>query len=277
MSPEIKKYTDAFGGNAIPIIREAGAYIAREYAGFDQRYIEVKERNSLVSYVDKTAERMLVQGLGKLFPDAGWITEEDVTSDDVRELTWVIDPLDGTTNFLQGIPMFCVSVGLQYRGKEIAGAIYDPLRDEMFCAYRGQGATLNDTPIQVSGKSDLSEAIMGTGFPYHDMSCLAEHVALLQDLLLHGRGMRRLGSAALDLAYVACGRLDTFYEHTLNLYDVSAGMLIAREGGAIVSNYAGTEDWQWKGDIVASTPSIHADMVSRIRQHIPSMSTSIDK
>ncbi len=265
---ELDHYLDIFEREALPIIQETGKYIFRELQGFDHSKVETKEKNSLVSYVDKMAEKRLVAGLDNLYPDAGYITEEEVTETKLRELTWIIDPLDGTTNFLQGIPIFCVSVALRHHDEIIAGAVYDPARDEMFWALSGHGAYVNESRIEASAKKILSEAIIGTGFPYHDMSQLEGHLDMLADMLRRGRGMRRLGSAALDMAYVAAGRLDVFYEHTLNIWDIAAGIVLVQEAGGVVTDYEGGQQAGTTGMVVASNKALHPVILDAIRTHI---------
>lgn len=265
---EIEHYLEIFRRDALPVIRRAGEYILGEAKDFDRDHIEEKDKNSLVSYVDKTAEQMLVQSFRAIFPDSGFITEEDVTTSEEKEMTWIIDPLDGTTNFLQGIPCYSVSVALQYRSELIAGAIYDPVHDEMFLGLLDQGAYLNGKRIQPFNSRPHAKCLIGTGFPYSDMSLLEPHMAILRDVLTECRGMRRLGSAALDMAYVAASRIDGFYEHTLNIYDVAAGIVIVREQGGLVTDYNGKHHLGRYGDIVAGSPHIHGLLIDIIGRHL---------
>lgn len=241
-------------------VSEAGAFIRLHSGNVHESKIETKEQNSLVSFVDKGAEQMLVEQLSALLPEAGFITEEDTIENKRRDLTWIIDPLDGTTNFLKNIPMFSVSVALYAGNTPLIGTVYDVVHDEMFSAYKGGGAFVNGHQISVSPIPALADAIIATGFPYNTLNKMPELIEWVSRFLQHARGIRRLGSAALDLAYVASGRFDGFYESALNSWDVAAGALLVLEAGGQVSDFQGRSDFLSQGMILATNGSIHAEM-----------------
>lgn len=244
---------------SIPIIKAAGAFIREELGKVSNPDIEEKSLNSLVSYVDKTAEEMLVKGLGSILPDAGFITEEETVAQQTRQCNWIIDPLDGTTNFLFQIPVFSVSVALQEEGKLFLGIIYEINRDECFYTWKGAGAFLNDRPVRVSSRETLAEGLIATGFPYYDYSRTPQYMKVLTTFMQSSRGIRRLGSAAVDLAYVACGRFDVFYEYSLNVWDVAAGILLVREAGGLVSDFQGKEEDLSGEEILAAAPNVYEE------------------
>jgi myo-inositol-1(or 4)-monophosphatase len=247
---------------------DAAAFIRSEVGKVSSGEIEIKERNSLVSYVDKKAEMILVEALKSLLPDPGFITEEDTVDNSKCDYTWVIDPLDGTTNFLQEIPIFSVSVGLAYHGEFVLGYIVDIMHDDHYYAWKDGGAWLNGKRIHVSSTTDLSEAIVGTGFPYHDPGKLNVLAEMFQEVLIAARGIRRLGSAALDLAYVASGKLDAFYETTLNAWDIAAGVIIVREAGGTVTDFNDEGDFVSRKQLIASNSSLHNDLGTIVRRHL---------
>ena len=246
------------------ISKEVGSYLIGERKNFEADRIEEKSFNNLVSYVDKSAEQQFMSKLKLLLPEAGFIAEEseDLKPDD--ELNWVIDPLDGTTNFIFNLPFYCTSVALLKNNELLVGVIYDPTHDELFTAYRGGGAYLNGKKIAVSDRSTLKESLLATGFPYDDFEFDAEYLALLSSLMKKSKGIRRLGSAALDLAYVACGRFDAFYEYGLNSYDVAAGALIVKEAGGSVNDFKVKDNFIFGEEILASNTIIHSETLAEI-------------
>ncbi len=240
-----------------PLVDEVSHFIKTEQIKVTLADIETKASNSLVSYVDKTAEDQLVKGLGKILPSASFITEEDTVDNEESDLVWIIDPLDGTTNFLTNLPFFSVSVALKYKGDIVLGLVRAVMQDESFHTYAGGGAFVNDSPIEVSGRRLTSEAIIATGFPYDDKNRTAAYVDVLKHLLGKVRAVRRLGSAALDLAYVASGRFDGYYEKNLNIWDVAAGVLLVKEAGGMVSGFRDVDDWKDGSSIIASQPNLY--------------------
>lgn len=248
----------------IPVVRDAGAFIKSQFGKVVAAAIETKSRNSLVSYVDKEAERMLVRGLGALIPGSSFITEEGTVAQGSSEWTWIIDPLDGTTNFLQQIPFYSVSVGLRHGDILVIGVVYSVEQDEMFWASKGGGAWCNGQLIRVSGQTDVTAAVVATGFPYASRDLLPRLTAIFEYFLSHAQGIRRLGSAAIDLAYVACGRFDVYYETTLNPWDIAGGILLVEEAGGIVSDFNGGRTMLRSGQVIAASPGIHQAVEAQI-------------
>lgn len=249
------------------IVKQASAFIQREAAIFKQEKVEYKDVNNLVSYVDKEAEKMLVAGLTAILPEASFITEEGTTGQapDPDALNWIIDPLDGTANFVHGLPIYCVSVGLA-RGKEpLMGVIHEPNRDELFSGWQGGGAWCNGQRMQVSAAKHLGESLLATGFPYYRFDKHDRYMMILEDLMRKTHGLRRLGAAAVDLAYVAAGRFEGFYEYNLNSWDMAAGVLLIQEAGGIVTDFGGGDNYLFGGDIVAGGP-VHSELLEVIKE-----------
>jgi len=246
---------------------DAAAFIRSQVGKVSSAEIETKERNSLVSYVDKQAENILVEALKPLIPNAGFITEEDTVDNSRQEYTWVVDPLDGTTNFLKQIPVFSVSVGLAHNGEFLLGYIVDIMHDDHYYAWKDGGAWVNGNSIHVSKTEKLSEGIIGTGFPYHDPEKLNVLAEMFQEVLIASRGVRRLGSAALDLAYVASGKLDAFYETTLNAWDIAAGVILVREAGGTVTDFDNGGEFVHIKELIASNSHLHNVLGEIVRKH----------
>jgi myo-inositol-1(or 4)-monophosphatase len=242
--------------NAKPIVRETGVWIQSMVNNIGEADIQYKGTNDLVSYVDQTAETRLKAGLSAIFPEAGFVAEESAS--DYSEVGdgyyWVIDPLDGTTNFLHRLPIYAVSVGLIYQKQPILGLIYEPNRDELFYAAKGLGAFMNERTIQVSQQAFMSKSLLATGFPYYDFSYQDRYLALLKELMRTSHGLRRMGAAAIDLAYTACGRFEGFFEANLKPWDVAAGKIIIEEAGGQVSNFSGGDAVIFEGEIIGAGP-----------------------
>lgn len=256
--------------DVIEISREAGAFIRTQIGKVQHSDIEEKERNSLVSFVDKQAEELLVGRLGALFPEAGFVTEEDTVQNLRGEYTWVIDPLDGTTNFLQQIPVFSVSVALAHHTEPVLGCIIDIMQDQAFYAWRNGGAWLEGNPVRVSKKHRFAEAIVATGFPYYSPENMARLTEIFFQVVCNARGVRRLGSAALDLAYTACGRFDVFYETTLKSWDIAAGVVLVREAGGMVTDFDGGAEFISTGQVAASNGLLHHQILNILQSPSPS-------
>lgn len=248
--------------------RRTGDFIRREGMAFDRSRIEFKEGfNNLVSYVDKEAEHQLVSALRQIVPGSGFITEEGTVGEQQRvEYTWIIDPLDGTTNFLHGLPPFAISVALARNGAVVLGVVYEVNRDECFYAYEGGGAWCNDNRIHVSPVSALNESLLATGFPYYHSDKMESYLTIIRTFLNKTHGIRRLGSAAVDLAYVACGRLEGFFEYNLNAWDVAAGAFIVQQAGGTVTDFNGGTNFLFGGELIAAGP-IHQHMRAIIGDH----------
>lgn len=250
---------------ALPVVDEAAAFIHAQAGKVGQDDIIIKSRNSLVSYVDQKAEEILVRGLGRILPEAGFITEEGTVTQQTSDYTWIIDPLDGTTNFLQQIPVYSVSVGLMHGDQLVAGVIRDIVQHETFYAWKGGGAWCNGERIYVSRRDHVGDAVVATGFPYSSRDVLPQLTSVFEFFLKHARGIRRLGSAAIDLAYVACGRFDVYYETTLNPWDIAGGILIVEEAGGQVTDFAGGDGMLRNGQVIAAAPGIHTAVTGHIR------------
>lgn len=251
--------------DVLELSRQVASGIRAELNQVAQSDVETKDQNSLVSYVDKQAEEQLVAGLKILLPGAGFVTEEDTVAQQREGLRWIIDPLDGTTNFLYKIPHFAVSIALYDGDEALIGVVEEVMSGEQFSAIRQGGAYLNNRPISVSKRADFVEAVIATGFPYRRNVDFEPYMAMLQYVFEHGRGIRRLGSAALDLAYVAAGRFDGYYEAHLNPWDVAAGILIVREAGGKVSDYGGRHGYLDGQQIVAAAPQHHDQLLHAIQ------------
>src|SRR5881409_3403737 len=255
-------------GAAVACAR-AGARIILDYWGKRGTYsIQEKGRNDFVTVVDRRAEEAIVGLIRDRFPDHAIIAEESSPTHGPSGFRWYIDPLDGTTNFIHGYPLFCVSVGLADPQGMRAAAVYDPLRDEMFTATRGGGAFLNGQPIRVSPAEKLSQALLVTGFPFRSLDRLDPYLASFRSFILGPSGIRRDGSAALNLAYVACGRYDGFWEMSLSPWDIAAGSLLVREAGGAVTDFQGREGYFESGDILAATLNVHPAMLRILREPI---------
>jgi myo-inositol-1(or 4)-monophosphatase len=254
-----------FLATAIQAVIKAGAM---QLAGIDHLQIEKKGSIDLVTQIDRDVETMFRALIAERFPDHSVLAEEfEARGDRQRqaEYTWVFDPVDGTTNYAHGLPIFCCAASLEHRGRPIAAAIYDPSRKELFTAEKGSGAWLNGAPMRVSGAGALIDSLLCTGFPYSLLTEADYLVGLFADFLRSARAVRRLGSAAIDLAYVACGRFDGFWEVRLNPWDISAGALLIEEAGGQVSTLDGGPFDSRRGEIVASNGRVHAQMVDVIR------------
>jgi myo-inositol-1(or 4)-monophosphatase len=249
--------------------RRAGRIIVRAMDRVDTLNIVEKQRNDFVSEVDRDAEAAIMDVLHKAYPDHGILGEEYGESFVGSEYTWIIDPLDGTTNFLHGIPHFAVSIGLKYRNRLEHAVIIDPVRNEEFVASRGAGAQVNGKRMRVSTRHRLEDALLETGIPFKDVGTnLEPYMAMLTAFTRQCRGIRRAGSAALDLAYVAAGRADGFWELGLKPWDMAAGVLLIHEAGGLVSDFAGEERYMENGNIVAGNPKIFKAMLQVVRPHL---------
>lgn len=238
--------------NVIELCNEVGEFILTECNNFDKSRIEQKEGfNNLVSYVDKESERKIVQALEKILPGAGFLAEEGTDRKGTNDYQWIIDPLDGTTNFTHGLPPFAISIGLAKGKKMVCGVIYEVTKKECFHASEGNPAYLNNQIIHVSPVQTLAESLLATGFPYYHFDKIDAYLEIIKTFLKHTHGIRRLGSAATDLAYVACGRLDGFFEYNLNAWDVAAGSFIVEQAGGKVTDFKGGDNHIFGGELCA--------------------------
>jgi len=232
----------------IAAAKNAGAFIRKERESFSYEKVEIKGLNDLVSYVDKTAEEMIVKELNSILNTAGFIVEEN-TLTGKKEYNWIVDPLDGTTNFIHGIPSYAVSIGLEYNGEIIMGVVYEVSRDECFYAQKNKGAFLNGKQVHVSSRKNLSESLIGTGFPVYNFEYIDRYLAALKYFMERTHGVRRIGAASVDLCYLSCGRLDAFFEYNLKSWDVAAGALIVKEAGGTVCDFSGGNNWLFGKEI----------------------------
>jgi myo-inositol-1(or 4)-monophosphatase len=250
---------------AVKAARRGAAIINRASFDIDRLQVTEKGQNDFVTEVDQAAERAIIDVLKNAYPDHAILAEESGASSnlhDEAENVWIIDPLDGTTNFIHGFPQYCVSIALQQRGQITQALVYDPTRNDLFTASKGGGAFLNEKRIRVTRRDKIADALIGTGFPYSDLSKLDEYMRMFRIMTEKSAGLRRPGAAALDLAYVACGRFDGFFEKGLKPWDIAAGSLLISEAGGIVGTFAGESDYLYKGDVIAGTPKIFAQMVA---------------
>jgi myo-inositol-1(or 4)-monophosphatase len=253
---------------AVKAARRGATIISRASFDIDRVQVSEKQFNDFVTEVDRAAEAAIIEVLTTAYPDHAILAEESGASanlHDENENVWIIDPLDGTTNFIHGFPQYCVSIALQQRGVITQAVVYDPTRNEMFTASKGAGAFLNDKRIRVTRCDKIADALIGTGFPSRDMSGLADYLKMFEIMTQKCQGLRRPGAAALDLAYVAMGRLDGFFEKGLAPWDIAAGSLLITEAGGIVGNFSGDSDYLHKGNVLAGTPKVFAQMVGLLQ------------
>jgi len=248
------------------VAKQAGAFIQNEMQHFQASKVETKSLNQLVSYVDKNAEQKIIQGLQQIFPEAGFIAEEETVQSEQKPYMWVIDPLDGTTNFIHQLPVYSVSIALLHENEPVIGVIYEPSRAELFYAWKNGGAFLNGRKIQVKDNSSLADSLLATGFPYYDFAQMEAYLQTLQYFLKNTRGMRRMGSAAIDLAYVACGRFDGFFEYGLSPWDVAAGVLLVEEAGGKNSTFNKQGNPIFAKEIVSASEGIFEEFSAVIQQ-----------
>ena len=251
----------------IEVCREVGEFIRKEANAFDRSRIEQKTVfNNLVSYVDKESEKALVKTLSQLFPAAGFITEEGtVEQSKEHEYNWIIDPLDGTTNFLHGLPLYAISIGLTRNGKPILGVIYDICQRQSYHATEKSPAFLDNQIIKVSAISTLSESLLATGFPYYHFDKREDYLDIIKEFLNETHGIRRLGSAAMDLAFVACGKLEGFFEYNLHPWDIAAGTIIVERAGGKITDFTGGGNFLFGNQFCASNTLVHEEMLQVIK------------
>jgi myo-inositol-1(or 4)-monophosphatase len=251
---------------AVKAARRAGSIINRAMLDRGGLEIRSKQANDFVTQVDKAAEAAIIEVIRRAYPAHAILAEESGHHPSERaEYRWVIDPLDGTTNFIHGFPQFCVAIAVQHRGSTAHAVVYDPSRNELFTGSRGRGAFLDDRRIRVSACAQLRQALVGTGFPFKELSRLDLYMRQLRTVMTSSAGVRRAGSAALDLAYVACARMDAFWEMGLSPWDMAAGALLVQEAGGLVGDLAGGGDYLERGDIAAGTPKVFAQLVEALR------------
>jgi myo-inositol-1(or 4)-monophosphatase len=243
------------------IAKETGSFLRHEQAKLKTSDIEAKSFNNFVTHVDRESENRLMEQLSELIPGSGFIAEESPGLQ-TAEFTWIIDPLDGTTNYIHGVPLYCVSIGLRKDDKIIAGVVYEPNLDECFYTWENSSSFLNGVQIKVSAAVKVGDSLFATGFPYHDYREMDPYLDIFRQMMQKSRGIRRLGSAAADLAYVAAGRYDGFYEYGLSPWDVAAGALLVKNAGGIVTDFRGEENWLFGKQIISTNPKIHEEFIN---------------
>jgi myo-inositol-1(or 4)-monophosphatase len=259
---ELEKLTS----KVIEIAKEGGAFIRKEAKSFDLSRIEYKGVKDMVSYVDKETENLLVKKLQEIFPEAGFITEEGTVSQSETNYRWIVDPLDGTTNFLHGLPPYSISIALALEKDILLGVVYEINLDECFYAWKSGGAFLNGKKIQVSAINSLENSLIVTGFPYDLGSRTKEYFEIIQHFVEICHGVRRLGSAAVDMCYVACGRVESYFEFNVKTWDIAAGTIIVKEAGGQVSDFDGGDDYFYGKEMLA-TGKIKDQMIEVIKRY----------
>jgi myo-inositol-1(or 4)-monophosphatase len=254
---------------AIKAARAAGAIINRAALDVESVRVSAKQTNDFVTEIDHAAEQAIIDTLLTAYPGHAILAEESGMAQGARdsEFQWIIDPLDGTTNFIHGFPVYCVSIALAVRGRVEQAVVYDPTRNDLFCATRGRGAYLNDKRIRVAKRSRLQDCLISTGFPYRPGDKLRTYLTMLGEVISQCAGVRRPGAAALDLAYVAAGYTDGFFESNLQAWDVAAGSLLVTEAGGLIGNFTGEADFLRQGECVAGNPRVYAQLVTTLTKY----------
>ncbi|MEQ1620097.1 MAG: inositol monophosphatase family protein [Methylococcales bacterium] len=252
---------------AVRAARSAGDLILRSAENASHLKIDQKGRNDFASEVDRMAEREIMNIIKLAYPDHGILAEESGVHAG-NDFVWVIDPLDGTTNFLHGFPQYAVSIALKHKNRIEVGVIYDPLRDELFTAKRGGGAMLNSRRLRVTNNTSMTGALIGTGFPFKNQQHLDAYVEMFKAVTIDSAGIRRAGSAALDLAYLAAGRLDGFWEIGLMEWDMAAGVLMVKEAGGVITDFSFNDQYLESGNIIAASPKMHQLLYQLIEPHV---------
>jgi myo-inositol-1(or 4)-monophosphatase len=248
--------------------KETGKFIMSEWSKLSEESVQTKGLHDFVTYVDKGSEKKLVDGLSKILPEAGFIVEEDTADTDGEKYNWIVDPLDGTTNYIHGITPFAISIALQRDDEIIFGLVNELGHDELFYALENGPAYLNEDEIKVSATNSIKKSIIATGFPYNDFSKLQDYLKSLDYFMRNSHGIRRLGSAATDLAYTACGRFEAFYEYSLKPWDVAAGSFILQQAGGKISDFSGNNNYLFGQEIVAASDKVFDEFLETIKSYI---------
>jgi myo-inositol-1(or 4)-monophosphatase len=248
----------------VELVRETGKYIMSERKSMTSNDIETKGKNDFVTKFDKLSEEHLVKGLGKILPESGFIAEEGTSDKKGDVYNWIIDPIDGTTNFMHASPPFSISVALQENDEVVVGVVLEMFSDECFYSWKGGKVYINENEVSGSACAKLSDALIATGFPYKDFGLIENFMASLIFFMEKSHGVRRLGSAAMDLAYVAAGRYDAFYEYNLSPWDVAAGAFLVQQSGGKVSDFKGTADYLFGKEIVAAAPNVYPEFFTAV-------------
>lgn len=250
------------------IARETGSFIRNETGKIKNENVLTKGLHNYVTYVDKTSEEMIVKGLKQILPQAGFIAEEGTEGENGGQYRWVIDPLDGTTNFIHGLPPYAISIALMDGEEVVVGVVYEVVGNECFYAWKGSKAYLNGNEIQVTMVDSVNQSLIATGFPYYDFHKVQPFLETLDYFFKHSHGVRRIGSAATDLAYVACGRFEAFYEYSLSPWDVAAGALIVQQAGGKVSDFSGEKNYIFGKEIIATNANVYPEFKEIISNYL---------
>ncbi|UCH80876.1 MAG: inositol monophosphatase [Nitrospiraceae bacterium] len=259
------KQKSEFLGTAFRAAMLAGDLILENLGKLSKKDIHIKDTSDFVTRVDKESEDLILSTIKKKHPGHQFLAEETIKDDEHTEYRWIIDPLDGTTNFIHGYPVFSISIALEYKGTIILGLVHDPLREEIFTAEKGNGAFLNGHPVHISSINDLGNSLIATGFPFRNRDMIDRYLALFKNVFNQVSDIRRAGSAALDFAHLACGRCDGFFELGLSPWDMAAGSILITEAGGVVSDFGGGPDYLKTGNIVASTPMLHDKLLNEVK------------
>ena len=249
---------------AVKAAKLAGQIIVEHLGKISKKDIDLKRASDFVTIADKESEKVIIDTIKKHFPDHLFLAEESLKECGKGTYRWIIDPLDGTTNYIHGYPVFSISIALEYDGEIVTGVIFDPLRNELFWTEKGAGAYLNCLPVEIS-KVNIGESLVTTGFPFRSKEMIDTYMKLFKNVFLKVSDLRRAGSAALDLAYLACGRCDGFFELGLSPWDIAAGSLLIKEAGGIVTDFGGGNDYIWTGNIVAGNPVVHEEILREVK------------
>lgn len=249
------------------LAQSVGEFLKNEIYKLKSEDIEEKGVHNFVTYVDKSSEIKLMEELSKILPEAGFIAEESPNIKKGERFNWIIDPLDGTTNYIHSLPIYSISIALMEKNEIVLGVVYEVNMQECFYAWKGSKAYLNNRPIQVNTAEELKDTLFATGFPYFDYSKLEQYFGVLKYLIKNSHGIRRIGSAAVDLAYVACGRFDGFYEYSLSPWDVAAGALIVKQAGGIVSDFSEKDNYLFGKEIVATSKNVYPNFMKVLKKY----------
>lgn len=255
-----------FLGTAFRAALFAGEHILKNLGKISKEDIDTKQASDFVTRVDRESEQIILDTIRKKFPDHHFLAEESIRKDAAGEYRWIIDPLDGTTNFIHGYPVFSVSIALELKSEIIMGLVYDPLRNEIFTAEKGRGTFLNGKPVRVSSVPDLSNSLVTTGFPFRRKDLIDPYLRLFKNIFYKVSDIRRAGSAALDLASLAAGRCDCFFEIGLGPWDIAAGSILIKEAGGIITDFGGGNDYLLTGNTVTATPLLHAEILKEVKK-----------
>lgn len=257
--------TNKFLDTAIRAAKIAGEIILSNLGKISKDDIRLKQASDFVTYVDKESEAAIIKTIKEIFPAHNFLAEESSKETGSEGYRWIIDPLDGTTNFIHQYPMFSVSIALEYKKEILAGVVFEPLKNDLFFAEKGKGAFLNEQPIKVSVVTDSMDSLIATGFPFRTKEIIDIYLKLFRNILFKVSDLRRAGSAALDLAYLAAGRCEGFFEIGLSAWDIAAGSLLIQEAGGIVTDFGGGKDYLQTGNIVAGNAAIHGDILREVK------------